>query len=111
MNRIKSDKEINPSIKNYWIRFQTKRVDLAGSSHGRVEAIGKFFTETNPDVIARYKPIDSKHYDDAIMRQAVEDVRRSRKFSQYFPFMSDCQVFVQDVRKRYEEIFKQGNKK
>ena len=68
---------------------------------------GKFFTETNPDVIAKYRETDGQHYDDAIMRKAVEDVKNSGSFKQYLPLIWDCQIFVKDVKKRYKELIRQ----
>ena len=76
---------------------------------------GKFFTETNPDVIAKYRETDGQHYDDAIMRKAVEDVKNSGKFNYYKVFgdgRNNCQDFVESVTKRYWELFnQQGAKK
>lgn len=46
--------------------------------------MNKFFTET-----------DGKHYDDAIMRRAVEDVKNSRKFT-YYKALGDGQNNCQD---------------
>ncbi|WP_300222128.1 filamentous hemagglutinin N-terminal domain-containing protein [uncultured Helicobacter sp.] len=68
---------------------------------------GKFFTETNPNVIAKYRETDGQHYDDAIMRKAVEDVKNSGSFKQYLPLIWDCQIFVKDVKKRYKELIRQ----
>lgn len=69
--------------------------------------ICKFFTETDPNVIAKYRETDGKHYDDAIMRRTVEDVRKSGRFTYYKALgegQNNCQDFTQSVRKRYEEL-------
>ena len=75
---------------------------------------GKFFTETDPNVIAKYRETDGQHYDDAIMRKAVEDVKKSMRFLYYKAIgegKNNCQDFVQDVKDRYYEIFKQWERK
>ena len=69
-----------------------------------MKTLGKFFTETDPNVIAKYRETDGKHYDDAIMRRAVEDVKNSGKFNHYNLINNNCQDFTQSVRKRYEEL-------
>lgn len=74
--------------------------------------MNNFFTETDPSVIARYRATDGKHYDDAIMRKAIEDIRKSGKFNYYNALNNNCQDFVEDVRNRYREIFnQQGGRK
>lgn len=76
----------------------------------KTKMFGKFFTETNPSVIAEYSETDGKHYDDAIMRKAVEDVKKSGKFYYYKALgngRNNCQDFVESVTKRYWELFNQ----
>ena len=68
---------------------------------------GMFFTENDTDVIARYRETDGKHYDDAIMRKAVEDVKKSGNFNHYNFLMNNCQDFVESVKTRYSEIVKE----
>lgn len=69
--------------------------------------MNKLLIETDPNVIAKYRESEGKHYDDAIMRKAVEDVKNSGSFKQYFPLIWDCQIFVKDVKKRYKELIRQ----
>lgn len=77
--------------------------------------MNKLLIETDPNVIAKYRETDGKHYDDAIMRRTVEDVRKSGRFTYYKALgngRNNCQDFVESVTKRYWELFnQQGAKK
>ncbi|VEJ24402.1 haemagglutinin [Helicobacter cholecystus] len=81
--------------------------DPVDGAYYKTKAIGKFFTETDPSVIARYRATDGKHYDDAIMRQAVEDVKKYGMFKYYYLTINNCQDFIKQVKIRYQKIFKQ----
>ena len=88
---------------------------MTGTRYEETKTLGKFFTETDPNVIAKYRETDGQHYNDAIMRKAVEDVRKSGKFNYYKALgngRNNCQDFVESVTKRYWELFnQQGAKK
>ena len=88
--------------------------EMTGLFYEKTKTFGKFFTETDPNVIAKYRETDGKHYDDAIMRKAVEDVKKSGKFYYYKALgngRNNCQDFVQDVKDKYYEILKQQERK
>ena len=88
--------------------------EMTGLFYEETKTFGKFFTETNPNIIARYRETDGKHYDDVIMRKAVEDVKKSGKFYYYKALgngRNNCQDFVQDVKDKYYEILKQQERK
>ena len=89
----------------------TQHSAKSGLPYKETKTIGEFFTETDPNVIARYRETDGKHYDDAIMRKAVEDVKKSGKFYYYNALGNNCQDFVESVKNRYHEIFKEQGKR
>ena len=89
----------------------TQHSAKSGLPYKETKTIGEFFTETDPNVIARYRETNGKHYDDAIMRKAVEDVKKSGKFYYYNALGNNCQDFVESVKNRYHEIFKEQGKR
>ncbi|WP_219349859.1 hypothetical protein, partial [Helicobacter sp. 13S00482-2] len=67
---------------------------------------GVFMVETDPNVIKLYEDTDGIHYDDRIMRRAVDNVKET--FNMYYKaWNNNCQAFTHSVVSEYYRILYQ----
>lgn len=99
-------------------------IGYTGSKDANGNPMG-LFSETDPKVIEQYQGKCSKHYDDSLMRKAIENVQRKKALSLGFPpkqelkyaphkynaLTRNCQEFVSDVEKEYKKLQKLNLKK
>lgn len=62
------------------------------------------FTETAYNATDKSSLTDGKHYDDVMMRKAVENVKKSGNFNRYNACTNNCQDFTQAVKEEYKRL-------
>ncbi|WP_180674042.1 hypothetical protein, partial [Helicobacter sp. 13S00482-2] len=68
---------------------------------------GVFIVETDPNVIKLYQDTDGIHYDDRIMRRAVDNVKEIFEMKKYNVLFNNCQDFTHSVVSEYYRILYQ----
>lgn len=78
------------------------------NSEDKFNGSGVFMVETDPNVIRLYEDTDGIHYDDKIMRKAVNNVKKN--FNYYRAWSNNCQTFTHSVVMEYYRILAQGHR-
>ncbi|PAF44758.1 hypothetical protein [Helicobacter sp. 11S02596-1] len=88
-------------IKN--TKLQHQQIFFEDEKGGDIGFFNDGLHADNPKNLNLYQDTDGKHYDDDIMRKAVENVKQT--FSpKYNLFLNNCQDFTSSVIREYQKI-------